>query len=101
MKQEKKQPTALGFAYEAVTRDLKCTHQQLVNENVGVNHPTLRRIRNGLTIKPITHAFYMRLFLRILKDEYVRRIEEGGEGATEILRTLAGILLMEHNMNLF
>ena len=83
---------ALNMAYDAVIA-LGITHQQLVTENLLVNFNTLRRIRAGKAGKPVIDWSYLQLFVSILEKEYQRRIQQGGDGATDLLRTLKNILL--------
>lgn len=94
------QAAALKTAYDAVNQILEKTPAMLEKENYGVNLPTLRRVKRCQPIKPVTYAFYMRLFMRMLLEEYQRRIQKGDTGR-EILRVLAEIALQEHNMNLY
>ena len=91
---------ALKTAYDAVTQMLKMTPAKLIARYDGVTYPTLRRIRDGLTVKGCTHSFYMGMFMSLLRDEYNRRIRNGGDGSVEILRVLAEIGLQEHHLNL-
>lgn len=90
---------ALQTAHDAVTRIIKKTPTMLMNENSGVNYPTLRRIKDGQPVKSATYAFYMELFLRLLRNEYHQRIQKGDTGR-EILHVFAEIAFLEHNMNL-
>ena len=103
MKTESLIPTgtanALKIAYDAVTQILGKTPTMLMQEYNGVNYPTLRRIKDGLPVKPTTHMFYMNLFLRLLLYEYHQRIQKGDTGR-EILRLMAEIGLQEYNMTL-
>ncbi len=88
---------ALSLAYKAVMA-FGFTHQQLVDGNIGVNHNTLRRIRDSKVRKSMTDQFYLQLFLKILEAEYQRRIANGADGAGEILRIMRIILLTEHDI---
>lgn len=90
---------ALKTAYDAVNQILKKTPTKLEKENLGVNLPTLRRVIRCQPIKAVTYAYYMELFLRMLREEYHQRIQKGDTGR-EILRVLAEIALQEHNMSL-
>lgn len=51
MKTNVNNKTALTIAYQAVMR-IGYTHQRLVEENFGVNYPTLRRIQSGKPADP-------------------------------------------------
>ncbi len=86
--------------YKAVIR-LGYTHQRLVKENYGVTYPTLRRVRDGKTMKPATHFFYMQLFLGLLAREYQRRVRHGGDGANEILQCIASVTLAKYGISLW
>lgn len=88
---------AVAIAYKAVI-SLGYTRQQLVDEHLGVNHNTLRRIHDGEARKPMTDRFYLQLFLKLLETEYQRRIANGADGAGEILRIMRIILLTEHDI---
>lgn len=69
-----------------------------MQEYNGVNYPTLRRIKEGLPIKPATYKFYRKLFKRLLLNEYNKRIEHGDTGR-EILHVLAEFTLQEDDMS--
>ncbi|MBR5394919.1 MAG: hypothetical protein IK144_07540 [Bacteroidaceae bacterium] len=87
--------TALTIAYRAVIR-LGYTHQRLVEENIGVNYPTLRRIQSGKPGKTATDRFYLRLFVTLLKQEYERLSAEADTAGTRaMLKTLSEILYAE------
>ena len=90
---------AIGMAYSAVIA-LGITHQQLVKEYTSVSHNTLRRIRAGKVGKPVTDRFFLQLFVTILEKEYQRRIQRGGDGATDMLRTMKNVLLAELEISL-
>lgn len=90
---------ALSMAYNAVVA-LGISHQQLVGEYNDLNYNTLRRIREGKAGKPATDRFFLKLFVTILEKEYQRRIQRGGDGATDILRILKNVLLAELEISL-
>lgn len=83
--------TATEMAYKAVC-NLGYKHQQLVQENQGVNFNTLRNIRDGKNRKTATDWFYLRLFVDLLETEYKMRCHTGGDGLTDLLRPLNRIL---------
>ena len=84
--------TALTIAYQAVMR-IGYTHQRLVEENFGVNYPTLRRIQSGKPGRPGTDRFYLTLFVTLLKREYDRLMANADTAGTRtILKTLSSIL---------
>ena len=86
---------ALTIAYKAVMK-LGYTHQSLIEENYGVNFPTLRRIQSGKPGKPVTDRFYLKLFVTLLKREYDRLTSEADTAATRaLLKTLSQILYAE------
>ena len=88
----KKEPTALEIGYKVVT-GIGYTHSQLVSMDCGVNYPTLRRIKSGEKVKKCTEEFYLRLFVNLINKEYEKRVQMGGEGATDLLRKMRLMLL--------
>ena len=91
---EKKEPSALEIAYKVVM-GLGYTHSDLVKKfhDVGVNYPTLRRIRDGKPVKQCTADFYLQKFVSLIDEKYEQCMQMGGEGATDLLRKMRLILL--------
>lgn len=95
MKPNVENKSALKIAYDAILRH-GYTHQRLVEKNRGVCYPTLRRIRDGIPVKPVTVRFYLRLFVTLLKKEYERLSAEADTAGTRaLLMTLSRILYAE------
>lgn len=93
MKTYKKNPsTALALAYRYVTK-LGYTHAMLMRANACVNYPTLRNIRDGKPLKNVTERFYLKLFVGLINDYYVKEIACGGKQATQLLIAMKNILL--------
>lgn len=89
---------ALSIAYNA-TIALKITHQQFVDE-YNFNFPTLRRIREGKSGKPANDWYSLKIFVRILKKEYVRRMtEDCGDNSRQLLIALSEILFSLLDIN--
>ena len=91
---EKKEPSALEIAYKVVM-GLGYTHSDLVKKfhDVGVNYPTLRRIRDGKPVKQCTADFYLQKFVNLINKEHEQCVQMGGDGATDLLRKMRLILL--------
>ena len=91
---EKKEPSALEIAYKVVM-GLGYTHSDLVKKfhDVGVNYPTLRRIRDGKPVKQYTAEYYQSLFVSLVNKEYEQCVRMGGEGDNDLLRKMRLILL--------
>ena len=95
-KEAKKKKSALGLAYEAVM-ELGYSHSYLTKMDSTVNYPTLRSIREGKPMRRVTERYYLTMFVDIINKEYAKRIENGGDGATDLLRKMKEILLAEVN----
>lgn len=93
-KEAKKEKTAIGLAYKAVM-ELRYSHSELLKADCSVNYPTLRNIRDGKPMKRGTERYYLKLFVGLINKEYLRRMENGGDGATDLLRKMKEILLTE------
>lgn len=89
---------ALKYAHD-VLRKLGYSHKKLTRENPEVNMNRLRRIANGEELKPYNQVFYMKLFTRLLMDEFNKCLEQGDTGR-EILRVMAQIHCLENGFSL-
>ena len=94
MAEKKHQLTALGIAYEAVSK-LGYTHSKLARLDSSINYPTLRNIRDGKEMKKATERFYLKLFFDLINKEYERRMACGGDGAVSLLIVMKNILEAE------
>lgn len=65
----------------------------LMRANACVNYPTLRNIRDGKPLKNVTERFYLKLFVGLINDYYVKEIACGGKQATQLLLGMKNILL--------
>lgn len=98
-KKNRKQTSAATIAYKALLRETKIKPAMLVKKYPGITFPTLLRIKHGKKGLQNTDEHYLKLFLRLLKMEYNRRIkEEGGEGASTILKIFMEISCLEHDI---
>lgn len=90
----KKKETAIGLAYKSVM-ELGYSHSELLKADCTVNYPTLRNIRDGKPMRRSTEHYYLKLFVGLINKEYLRRVENGGDGAAYVLRMMKEILLAE------
>lgn len=82
------------LAYQVVTK-LGYGHSRIMKIGDMVNYPTLRNIREGKNVKGSTERYYLRLFMSIINEEYERCVQNGGEGANELLKVMKNIFLAD------
>ena len=63
----------------------------LVKRFPDVTYTTLRRIEEGRPGKASTDKYYLQIFLRLMNEEYYRLIQNGGDGASNILKRIKEI----------
>lgn len=94
-----KELSALMLAYQVVTK-LGYTHSRIKKIDGTVNYPTLRSVRDGKNINGSTERYYLRLFVSIINEEYERCMQNGGDGANNLLILMKNLLLADLQIKL-
>lgn len=62
------------------------SHAKIIRFDNRINNNTLRSLSEGNNLKPITAYSMLQTFIRIINQQILQRLQNGGNGVNELLK---------------